>query len=107
MKNLIEQAERMMQAELKRANTQHTLFNTPHEGWAVMKEEIEEATDELDRIIMLQANMWHAIKADVDATAYAQRIQFTAKYMIAELAQVGAMAMKYEQSFKGGLEGEK
>lgn len=101
MEELVRQAEALMQAELERANAQYELFNSPHEGWAVMKEEYEEMVDEVDFIQCGLANMWNNIKDNFDATEHAQRIKEYAKSLVAEAVQVGAMAMKYEQSFKG------
>ncbi len=90
-----------MLEELDRANAQYELFSSPHEGWAVLKEEFEEMSEEVDSIHCILANMWQNIKADIDVTDQAQKMQFYAKRLIAEAVQVGAMAMKYEQSFKG------
>ena len=53
------------------------VFNSPHEGYAVIKEEVDEA--------------WDAIKADqVNDSCY-------------EMAQVGAMAMRYLVDIGHGL----
>lgn len=36
-------------AELERASTKFPAFNSPHEGWAVLREEVDELWDEIKR----------------------------------------------------------
>ena len=55
--------------ELKRARAKFPDFNSPHEGYAVLKEEVEE--------------MWDAIKND------------DTKGALEEAVQVGAMALRF------------
>lgn len=57
--------------ELDRANKMYGLFNSPHEGWAVMNEEMDE--------------LWDEIK-----NKYPDKIR-----MLEEAVQVGAMAIKF------------
>ena len=57
----------LIKKELARARTKFDSFNSPHEGYAVIKEEVDE--------------MWDDIKANRDASK--------------EAVQVAAMALRY------------
>lgn len=99
MKELKEQARIMIKEEAERANQKHKLFQIPHEGWAILKEEIEEAAEELDNICLSHKNMWAAVRGDKDTEIYVKRIKGLAVRLIAEAAQIGAAAERCMQSF--------
>lgn len=64
-------ALRLVQDELKRACEHHAPMNSPHEGYAVIKEELEE--------------LWKEIKADQGITHRG----------VSEAVQTAAMALRY------------
>jgi NTP pyrophosphatase (non-canonical NTP hydrolase) len=67
----------LMVTELDKANKKHSQFTSPHQGYAVILEELDELWDEVKKK--------HPDK---------QR-------MLEEVIQVGAMAMKFVQMLKG------
>ena len=103
MRHLIAQASEMIDAALKQANETYPLFHSLHEGYGVMKEEVEEANDDFDTLIFWHNEYWAATKEDdfERARKAAEHINHTARKTIAELAQVGAMAAKVIQSMEG------
>ncbi|CDX01284.1 Hypothetical protein DPCES_1397 [Desulfitobacterium hafniense] len=70
----------LMVTELNKANAKFPQFNSRHEGYAVIKEEVDELWDEIKKK--------HPDK---------QR-------MLEEAVQIGAMAMKFVQLFEGAEE---
>lgn len=103
MRHLIAQASEMIDTALKQANEMYPLFHSLHEGYGVMKEKVEEATDEFDIIVWWYNEYWAATKADdfKRARKAAEQMKHSARKAIAELAQVGAMAAKITQSMEG------
>jgi hypothetical protein len=79
--------------------TKYPWFNSPHEGYAVIKEEVEEASEELDQIINRLAEVWNNIRCNMNAEASMEFLLHTAINAITELIQVAAMAQKYKVSF--------
>lgn len=65
-------------AEFERAHSRFPPFNSPHEGWAVIREELDE--------------LWDEIKADRGREESA----------IKEAQQVAAMALRYLYDLGGG-----
>lgn len=103
MRHLIAQASEMIDTALKQANEMYPLFHSLHEGYGVMKEEVEEATDDFDIIVWWYNEYWAATKADdfKRARKAAEQMKHITRKAIAELAQVGAMAAKITQSMEG------
>ena len=103
MRHLIAQASEMIDTALKQANEMYPLFHSLHEGYGVMKEEVEEATGDFDIIVYWYNDYWAATKADdfERARKAAEQMKHIARKAIAELAQVGAMAAKITQSMEG------
>lgn len=103
MKHLIAQASEMIDTALKQANEMYPLFHSLHEGYGVMKEEVEEANDNFDTLIFWHNEYWAATKEDdfERALKAAEQMNHFARRTIAETAQVGAMAAKITQSMEG------
>lgn len=103
MRHLIAQASEMIDTALKQANEMYSPFHSLHEGYGVMKEEVEEATDDFDIIVWWYNEYWAATKADdfKRARKAAEQMKHITRKAIAELAQVGAMAAKITQSMEG------
>lgn len=56
--------EEMIQQELKEANKSHPMFHSDHEAYAVIKEEIEEASFEFVSLENYLGNLWHKVVED-------------------------------------------
>ena len=77
-------------------------FNSLHEGYAVLLEEVEEANEDMTRIKYSLEDFWKWIKQDTKI--YPKDIDIVIeeylKYCISELAQVGAVLMKIKNTLK-------
>ena len=87
----------LVQHELKKANAKFPPFASEMEGWAVLKEEIEEADEELVNIKRWHDQIWIAIRGNRKLHSdYIRLIRTLAQKLMVEAAQVAAMAAKYE-----------
>lgn len=84
--------------ELNSANNQFPLFRSQHEGYAVIKEEIEEVMDGMDTLLEIFSNGWSAIKKDEDATTQMKMVGQVAQQIAVEAIQVAAMCDKFNMS---------
>jgi hypothetical protein len=75
-------------------------YNSLHEGYAVLLEEVEEAVDELERVKEEMSELWTCIKQnDSKGAAEAlRRINTYAYFLLQETTQINAVAQK----FRGG-----
>jgi hypothetical protein len=97
MKELLKEVELSVKSELERANKVHPLFNSPHEAYAVIKEEEEEAEHEWDLMKDNISWFWAYVKHDDSATDvldYLKQTKENAMNLAAEAIQVAAMAQK-------------
>ena len=93
--------EKLAEIELAEANIIHEeKFNSWHEAYAVLKEEIEETQDEIARVVKLADELWYAIKKDnlENAVHYTKAIKITTRVAIQEAVQVVAMCKKILES---------
>ena len=84
--------------ELKEANEKYPLFHSPHEAYAVLKEEVEEAQYDMNRINDFMGGMWVNVRNDMCIEDGADSIYAHAVNCIRELIQVCAMCDKIKQS---------
>ena len=89
--------------ELNSANDQFPLFHSQHEGYAVIKEEIEEAMDGMNGLLEVFSNAWAAIKKNEDATVQMKMVGTLAQQVAIEAIQVAAMCDKFNMSLEGTL----
>ena len=93
-RNIIEQ---LAAEELVDANTKHDpKFNSPHEAYAVLKEELEEAEHEMRQCMERLAVMWVCVKND-DIIQTQKNIAYIKAYatsLVQEGIQVVAMCDK-------------
>ena len=92
-------------AERGRADKVHPLFSNPTHGSGVIREEVEEATEEVRSMLDNFQCHWNAVKSDNEEEALKQAKQ-TKRHAIkaaCELVQVIAMCDKYEDSNKRGF----
>lgn len=113
MNELRKEVEAAAMAELNRANAKFPLFNSTHEGYAVILEEAEEAQEAMENVKTSLAVLWDRVKGievacflDEDTTPTA--IFHQAIDAACEMVQTAAMLLKYEMSLgaKAGEKGE-
>lgn len=99
MRQLIKEVEQLVPNELERANKQWLPFHSPHEGYAVMLEELSEAEFELLKLKSEQKKLWEEVKQNnlQEQFEIAKRIKQTAILLACESIQVAAMCDKYQQ----------
>ena len=102
MKELKLQVEILAQEELKRSMVKFPLFNSTHEGYAVIKEELEETADEMAYAEGNIRCVWTHLKKNrqENAIEYIKELKESAINLAAEAIQVSAMASKFLESFK-------
>lgn len=98
MQELIDKVQEIVAFELERANTIHPpKFNSMHEAYAVILEELEEAEREISTFKgALEWSVWSNIKDDCYEMAYEgfKDIERLAIAAAAEMIQVAAMCRK-------------
>lgn len=113
MNELRKEVEAAAMAELNRANAKFPLFNSTHEGYAVILEEAEGAQEAMENVKTSLAVLWDRVKGievacflDEDTTPTA--IFHQAIDAACEMIQTAAMLLKYEMSMgeKVGEKGE-
>lgn len=103
MNELRKEVEAAAMAELNRANAKFPLFNSTHEGYAVILEEAEESQEAMENVKTSLAVLWDRVKGievacflDEDTTPTA--IFHQAIDAACEMVQTAAMLLKYEMS---------
>ena len=88
--------EKAIKAEFQKAvETYGKNYNSQHEGYAVLKEEVEEAENEMKNILGDLNELWQKIKNnDKDIKSLLNIIRGTAFFLALEAAQIGAVADK-------------
>lgn len=101
MNELRKEVEAAAMAELNRANAKFPLFNSTHEGYAVILEEAEEAQEAMENVKTSLAVLWDRVKGievacflDEDTTPTA--IFHQAIDAACEMVQTAAMLLKYK-----------
>ena len=93
-----ERIYKLVEQELDEANEKYPLFHSPHEAYAVLKEEVDELQYEIEKIKSGTDYLWTAVKNDRDIESYADRIFAYAVMTVQEAIQVAAMCEKIKQS---------
>ncbi len=97
--NVIENdIQKLVQKELNGANKKFPLFNSPHEGYAIIKEEIEECMDNANPMFETFAAAWYHIKNNKNAFDEIRQVKEFAEKLAIESIQVAAMCDKYNLS---------
>lgn len=94
--------EKLVLKELQSANDKFGMFNSLHEGYAVVLEEFDESKDDLNALEMDLNYLWYCIKNDiVDEDFYKNlsTIKTSAISLAVEAIQVAAMAQKFMDCF--------
>ena len=84
-------------SEYESANEKFPPFNSVHEGYAVLLEEVEEAKAEIERIEVYLNSLWLAVKRDYNKSCFASayNVKRAAVRAMQELVQVCAMCDKF------------
>lgn len=95
-----EDVELLVQKELESANKRFPMFHSDHEGYAVLKEEVEEAETDLIRTKDQVASLWRFTKKNLSKPkeSAAESIKEFAIELAIEAIQVAAMAQKFIDS---------
>lgn len=95
MKKLTKELRKSMWRELDRASEKHgESFNSPAEAYAVIKEELEEAQENMESLSDSIDYFWESVKDNINTIEDAEWIRKYALSAAAELIQVAAMAKK-------------
>lgn len=105
MNAIKDDVQKLVQKELNNANEKFALFNSPHEGYAVIKEEIEECMDDTTEILEAFAAAWYKIKNNDYAFNEIREVKNFAEHLATEAIQVAVMCDKYNLSLAGNEEG--
>lgn len=99
MNTIKNDVQQLVQKELNSANEKFPLFNSPHEGYAVIKEEVDECEAEM-RIIFetILPEVWEKIKRNDKAFDLVRMVKDAAEKLAVEAIQVVAMCDKYNMS---------
>jgi hypothetical protein len=108
--NVGEYAHKAIAEELKCANEKHGLFNSNHEAWAVLLEEIQELTDEHTGYAKLcndtMQKLWKHVKSDRLTKQIGEDllidIKFATLEVLFEAIQVCAMCDKWIDRLEEG-----
>ena len=96
MKELLNEVEQAVENELARANKQHPLFNSLHEEYGILAEEIAEAKEAFEETERMFDRFFMCMRKDDYSSAndYLAYIKKNAIDCAAEMVQVAAMAQK-------------
>lgn len=91
-----EDVGKLVEKELASANERFPQFHSPHEGWAVIREEVEELLQETDDVEEALNTLWVRVRYNMrDNPCFATKIKERAVAAACEAVQVAAMAQKY------------
>lgn len=100
------EVESLVLKELRSANEKFDMFHSMHEGYAVIKEEVEETEQDLSVVKIHLKDMWNNVKEDLGSVELAKDLKKRAVSMAVESIQVAAMAQKFVDSEKQRTEKE-
>ena len=100
-----------IEAEGEKARKEHgAFFNSHHEAWAVLMEEMEEVEEEMADLKHLESEVWGSCRRNEDPKEILDEMKERAFGLIQEALQVAAMIDKYEATnnlFNRAAEAEK
>lgn len=97
MTKLIEEVRQCIEREYERASSEHgPLNNSDHESYAVLLEEVDEASQEVGSVESSMYALWESVKrgTSTDMCVHLVQIQQSALLAACEYIQVAAMAHK-------------
>lgn len=95
---LLREIEPLVVDELYRANLVNPQFHSPHEGWAIIREEVQEAENEMKEIRFREINLERYVFTDslTGANEEVMEMRKAAVRLAAEAIQVAAMCDKWK-----------
>lgn len=93
-KNTAEIINKGIEAELEIAEKYGRTFNSFHEGYAVLLEEVEEVNSEAESLNLELKKMWDNVKSETSVQVNVDLLESYAKGLIAEAFQVCAVTEK-------------
>lgn len=87
----------LVEMELAAANEKYPSFASQHEGYAVIKEEIEEARAPINALEEHFEYAWDTIKHDASSKERVEMCKHFAVWAACELIQVAAMCKKFQK----------
>lgn len=105
MEELLKEVEQSVELELKRANKKHPLFNSLHQAYGVIAEELDEAKESFKYAEEAFDKFFMCMRKDHYRSAheYLEDIRAGAIDCAAEAVQVAAMAQKATDSINAIL----
>lgn len=100
MEELIGQVKMLVTEEKTRAMKEHTLFFSRHQGYAILKEEIEEVEEELGVVKQMLDVIWTSTRRNMKPGLSVVMMKEHSISLAAEAIQVAAMCTKFIDSFK-------
>jgi hypothetical protein len=97
---LIDDISKVVKSELSASMEKFPLFNSPHEGYAVILEEIEEVEQDLNMVKRFLEGAWNCIKTNTTPQGAINKMGEYAKLLACEASQVAAMAQKFIKSLQ-------
>lgn len=85
----------LVDKELAAANERFPQFHSAHEGYAVIKEEVDELKEATDKVIGRMVSLWSRVKYGNDPERLLQMISEDAVNAAVEAIQVAAMCKKF------------
>ena len=104
-KAMKDEITKLIAAELEAADKQYNpLFNSFHEAYAVLLEEVEEAHVEFDCILEEIEDIWECIKSNEISSLRAGVVDLEDKslFLAYEVIQVCAMVKKFKRMWESG-----
>lgn len=87
--------EKLVEKELASAKARFPRFHSPHEGWAVLREEYDKLEEEVHQLDgEINCYLWGSVKRNT-AADNVEAIRMRAIAAACEAIQVAAMAQKY------------
>ena len=85
----------LVDKELAAANERFPQFHSQHEGYAVIKEEVEETREQLDAVERYLNYLWDRVKQECTTKEQVEYIHMFAINVACEAIQVAAMCKKF------------
>lgn len=85
----------LVEEELAAANELYPPFASPHEGWAVILQEIMEMRDEMDKVSKHHDEMFRRIMHNASTLEEINELRYRALCAACEAIQIAAMAQKF------------
>lgn len=97
-KELVNQMQKKAAEELQAANSKFPAFSGKHEGFAVLREELDEMIEACNATALDTNELWESVKANEPLEIIVDDIKQHSLQTAAEAIQVAAMAMKFVSS---------